>query len=93
MAGQQLAGRPSHQPGVAGGVRGGEVGVSLQVNQELLCIAVSLPAVIPPVHPVTDVGPPRPQRGGGREGGGGQGWGGGEAGQLVGLQELQVARG
>ena len=56
VAGQQLAGRPSHQPGVAGGVRGGEVGVSLQVDQQLLRAAVPLPTVIPAVHPVTDVG-------------------------------------
>ena len=91
VAGQQLAGRPSHQPGVAGGVRGGEVGVSLQVDQQLLRAAVPLPTVIPAVHPVTDVGTSGAQWGGGWQGGGGHGRRGREAGQLVSLQQLQVA--
>ena len=71
-AGQQLAGCPAphqrltQQPGIGGPrPRSGphqvaahrEVGVGLEVDQKLLRAAVALAAVIPTVHPVTDVRP------------------------------------
>ena len=54
--GQELTGGSPQEAGIAR-VRGGEVGVSLQVDQQLLRAAVPLAAVVPAVHPVTDVGP------------------------------------
>ena len=79
------------------GVRGREVGVSLQVDQQLLGGGEPLAAVIPTVHPVADVGPAGAEGcRGGQAGGDGGGVGRAEAteakgGHLVRLHQLQVA--
>ena len=89
---------PGCGPGEQSGVRGGEVGVRLQVDQQLLRGGEPLAAVVPPVHPVADVGTAGSK---GRRGGETCGDGGGrraqasqtEGGHLVRLHQLQVSGG